>query len=113
MEAVIFTRGIWVTIANLLGFNIPKADQVPETIKKLFNGGVSGFKFWDIIKIIAILLVIVEAFRYIEDSKNSNRGTSPTTIGVFILLIIILGVTTIPDLYNRLKTTDFNLESLK
>ena len=113
MEAVIFTRGLWVTLANLLGFSIPTAEQFPDSLKKLFNGGISGFKFWDIIKIVAILIVIVEAFRYMESVKALGQKSSPATLGVFLLLIAILGIITVPELYNRLKTTDFNLESLK
>lgn len=113
MEAVIFTRGIWITLANLLGFNIPKADQIPETLKKLFDSGLAGFKYWDIIKIVAILLVITEAMRYVSSQREGGGKSSPMTLGVFTLIIAVLGITTIPELISRIKTTDFNLETLK
>ncbi len=109
MEAIIFTRGSFVLIANLLGFNIPKSEQLPDSLKKLFNGGISGLKFWDFVKIVAILLVIAEFIRYTKLPQKS----SPLTIGIFILIIAVLGITTVPELAKRLKNTDFNLESLK
>ena len=45
MEATIFFRGGFVVFANLFGINIPKSDQLPEPLKKLFDGGYQGFKF--------------------------------------------------------------------
>ncbi len=109
MEAVIFLRGGWVVMANLLGFSIPKADQVPESLKKLFDGGISGFKFWDIVKIILIILVIAEFIRYV----NLPQKSSPMTIGIFLGIISILAITTFPELVKRIKATDFNLEALR
>ncbi len=102
MEAVIFARGAFTILANFLGFNIPPADQVPQSLKDLFNGGISGFKFWDIVKMIAIILVIAEFMGYM----NRNKGnTSPMTVGIFISILVILGATTVFDLKERLKTT--------
>ncbi len=108
MEAVIFTRGAFTVLAGLLGFSIPSSEQVPQTLKDLFDGGVSGIKFWDLVKILAILLVIAEFMRYI----NSNQGakSSPMTIGIFVSIIVILGATTVFDLRERLKTTFTNPE---
>ncbi len=103
MEAVIFAKGAFTTIANLFGFSIPTSDQVPQTLKDLFDGGINGVKFWDLVKILAILLVIAEFMRYM----NSNQGakSSPMTIGIFISIIVVLGATTVFDLRERLKTT--------
>jgi hypothetical protein len=108
METIIFSRGAFKIIANTLGFNIPQADQLPDSLKNLF-----GFKFWDIIKVISILLVIAEFSRYVNTNKSLNAKSSPMTIGIFTLIIITLGLTTIPELYKRVKGTDFNLESLR
>ena len=97
-----------------LGFNIPQSDQLPDSLKNLFGEqGVKGFKFWDIIKVISILLVIAEFSRYVNTNKSLNAKSSPMTIGIFTLIIITLGLTTIPELYKRVKGTDFNLESLR
>ena len=113
MEAVIFTRGAWVTVSNLLGFGVPSADKIPDSVKKLFDGGIGGFKFWDLVKVVAILLIITEYFRYRNANKKANSETSPMTTGIFVLLISVLAVTTVPELITRLKETDFNLEGLR
>jgi hypothetical protein len=113
MEAVILTRGAFVTLANLFGWQIPTSEQIPESIKKLFDGGKSGFKFWDIVKIVAMLLVIAEFMRYVNTNRKAGSSSSPMTIGIFILIVSVLAVTSIPELAKRIKNTDFNLESLR
>ncbi len=113
MEAIIFARGSFVLIANLFGFNIPKEEQLPQTLKDLFNGGIHGFKFWDIVKIVALLLVITEMIMYINQNRRVGSNPSPMTLGVFTLIIVSLGITTVPEIVKRIKGTDFNLESLK
>ena len=114
MEAVIFLRGGFKIIANTLGFNIPNADQLPQSLKDLFGDtGLKGFRFWDIIKIISILLVTAEFFRYVNTNKKLGAKSSPMTIGIFTLIILTLGIATIPELIKRFKTTDFNLEAFK
>lgn len=114
MEGVIFTRGAFVIIANTLGFSIPNSEQLPQSLKDLFGEtGVGGFKFWDIIKIISILLVTAEFFRYVNTQKNLGGKSSPMTVGIFSLIIMALGITTVPELIKRFKTTDFNLEAMR
>jgi len=109
MESIIFARGAFVIVANLFGFNIPTSEQVPQSLKDLFDGGISGFKFWDVVKIIAIFLVIAEFMGYM----NRNKGnTSPMTIGIFISILIVLGVTTVFDLKTRLQNTFNNPNEL-
>ena len=114
MEAIIFARGAFVILANTLGYNIPNADQLPQSFKDLFGEkGVKGFKFWDIIKIVSILLVVAEFMRYVNTNKALGAKSSPMTIGIFTLIIVALGLTTIPELIQRVKGTDFNLEALR
>jgi hypothetical protein len=114
MEGVIYARGAFSIIANTLGFNIPNADQLPQSLKDLFGDtGVKGFKFWDIIKIVSILLVTAEFFRYVNTNKALGAKASPMTIGIFTLMILALGLTTVPELIQRVKGTDFNLEAMR
>ena len=111
MEAVILGRGFYKTLANLFGYSIPASTEFPKVITDLFGeDGIKGFKFWDIVKLGAILMVLFEFMRY---SKNNPSTKSPLTIGIFVLLITILGLTTLPELIKRVKTTDFDLESLR
>ena len=115
MEAIIFARGAFVILANTLGYNIPTADQLPQSFKDLFSEtGVKGFSFWDIIKIVSILLVTAEFFSYMNSVKiDPRKKSSPMTIGIFTLIILALGLTTVSDLIQRIKGTDFNLEALR
>jgi len=114
MEGVIYARGAFSIIANTLGFNIPNSDQLPQSLKDLFGEtGVKGFKFWDIIKIVSILLVTAEFMRYVNTNKALGAKSSPMTIGIFTLIIVALGLTTVPELIQRVKGTDFNLEALR
>lgn len=117
MEAVIFVRGSFVIIANLLGFNIPDAEQIPVQLKDLFSDeGFHGVKYWDVIKVVAILLVIVEYLRYVDVNSKNGGKTSPLTTGIFLLIGLGLSIITIPELVQqikKLKNVDFNLEQLK
>ncbi len=117
MEAVVFfsspTKSLgFKAITSLLGIKIPVADDFPEALTKLFDGGISGFKYWDIVKIIAMLLVVAEMIRYIQN-QPSRKDVSPMTIGLFLGIFGVLAITTIPELFDKLKTTDFNLESMR
>ncbi len=107
MEAIVFARGSFVLLANFLGFNIPKEEQLPQSLKDLFNGGIKGFKFWDVVKIIALLLIITEFIMYVNQNRKVGSNPSPMTIGVFILIISALGVTTVPELIKRIRNADF------
>ena len=115
MEGVIYARGAFTIIANTLGFNIPNSDQLPQSLKDLFGEtGVKGFKFWDIIKIVSILLVTAEFMSYLNSVKTDpTKKSSPMTIGLFVLMIVILGINTVPELIKKVKGTDFNLEALR
>ena len=114
MESIIFARGAFVILANTLGYNVPSADQLPQSFKDLFSEtGIKGFKFWDIIKIVSILLVVAEFMRYLNQNKALGGKSSPMTIGIFTLIIVALGLTTVPELIQRIKGTDFNLEALR
>jgi len=118
MEAVIFGKNSFVGIYNFIaGLNpngltkLPITTDFPKFLVDLFGeDGVKGFKFWDVVKMGAILMVLFEYMRY---SKNNPTTKSPLTIGIFVLLITILGLTTLPELIKRVKTTDFNLESYR
>lgn len=114
MEAIIFSRGVFTTLANLFGFQIPNSEQLPTALINLFGEtGLHGFKFWDFVKIISVLLVIAEFFQYLNTQKMTGGKPSPMTMGIFTLIIISLGLVTIPELLKRIKGMDFNLESLR
>ena len=85
-----------------------------EKIKQLFSEqGFHGLNYWSVIKIIVILLVIAEFSQYLKMNKNLGGKSSSFTIAIFTLIIVVLGLTTVPELVKRIKTTDFNLEALR
>ena len=85
-----------------------------EKVKQLFSEqGFHGLNYWSIVKIIVILLVIAEFTQYLRMNKNLGGKSSPFTIAIFTLIIVALGLNTIPDLIKKVKTTDFNLEALR
>jgi len=111
MEMIILTRGFFVSLANLIGFTIPSADQVPESLKKLFVDGYQGLKFWDFIKILAILLVVAEYMAFHKSTEQQGGKVAPMTTGVFAVITLGLSIITIPELMQKIKRMDFNLAS--
>jgi len=111
MEMIILSRGFFVSLANLIGFKIPSSEQVPESLKKLFVDGYQGLKFWDFIKILAILLVVAEYMSFSKGIEQSGGKVAPMTTGVFAVITLGLTVITIPELMQKIKKMDFNLAS--
>jgi hypothetical protein len=89
------------TFLNVLGLNLPTS--MPQWLTDFFTVGVKGFKFWDVIKIISIALVVLEYFRYEQDLKRSNESPNPTTTGLFALITLGLSLITIPELIQKIK----------
>jgi len=111
MEMIILSRGFFVSLANLIGFKIPSSELVPESLKKLFVDGYQGLKFWDFIKILAILLVVAEYMSFHKTTEQMGGKIAPMTTGVFAVITLGLTVITIPELMQKIKKMDFNLAS--
>jgi len=105
MEAVIFFRGGFTIIAGLFGITIPKKEVFPQPLIDLFDGGVSGFKYWDVIKVISVLMVVAEFMIYLQIKEESNKRFSPAAVGVFLLIGLILSLITFPELIQRIRNT--------
>ena len=112
MEGVIFFRGGFVIIAGLFGVKIPNKDLFPQQLIDLFDGGISGFKYWDVVKTASVLLVVAEFIMYIQIQQESNKRLSPIAVGVFLIIGLALSLITFPELIQRLKTTMFAKEKL-
>jgi len=100
-EAIIFGGNVLASFMALFGVKAPSS--LPEQLIKFFTDGIGGFRFWDIVKVLATLLVIMEAFNYIENQKLKGLKPSPLTLGVFSVIIIGLGLITVPEIIQRLK----------
>ncbi len=97
------TVNVAATIAGVFGYNIPTGNQEPEFFKKLFGEGFFGLKYWDFIKIGAILLVFIEFMRYYENEKRNGGTPSAFTIGIFVLVMTLLSAFTVPEIIQKLK----------
>ncbi len=88
-------------------FGIPLPTHVPEVIRKLFDEGYQigslRIKWWDLIKILSVLLVTYEMILFMQNKKAMGEKPSPTTIGIFVLIIAGLSVISFADLYQVFK----------
>jgi len=100
-EAIIFGGNVLATFMALFGIKSPS--HIPESLVNFFTDGINGFRFWDIVKILATFLVILETFNYIENRKLRGLKPSPLTLGVFAVIIIGISLVTFPELIQRLK----------
>ncbi len=100
-EGIIFGQGLLLQFVALFGLKLPQS--LPEPIVNFFRDGIKGFRYWDFVKVIAILLVLLEMNNYIEQRKRLNEQASPMTLGVFIILLTGLTLITFPELWTRIK----------
>jgi len=102
---VITSAGVNVvsTIVNAFGYNLPTVQSEPDFFKKLFGEGYFGLKYWDFIKIGALILVLIEFMRWYENEKRIGGEPSPFTLGIFALIMVLLSAFTIPEIIKKLK----------
>jgi len=116
MEAIIFTRGAFTIIAGLFGFKIPPKDQIPIQVQEFFGEGFHKIRFWDAVKVVAVLLVVVEYVNYVQVNTKNGGTPSAMTTGVFLLIGLLLSATVFPEIVQRikeLKKTDLNIAEMK
>ena len=95
-EAIIFGQNLLWQFLQLFGINTPAT--LPEPIVKFMQDGFHGIKYWDLVKIIAIILVVLE-----WHSLTQRRTITPLTQGLFFIIASGLALFTIPELFQRLK----------
>ena len=100
-EAIIFGQNTLFGIARLFGVNLPST--LPEPIVNFFQEGFKGVKYWDIVKVISILLVVMEWNNWNQTQKALRINPSPMTQGVFFVIISALILITVPELFQRFK----------
>jgi len=76
----------------------------PSILKYFDSSEVNrGLKFWDLVKAGAVGLVAWEAYNYYKTQENLGGKVSPMTIGVFGLILSLLGFVAIPDILKKLQ----------
>jgi len=96
MEASRLASGAFATISKLAGYHVPSSAELPQNWNRLFTPeGFNGFTFWDIINVIAVLLIVVTALNHQKTVESMGNKVAPTTWAIFGLLagfIVISGV---------------------
>ena len=83
---------------------LPLFAASPAIIKYFDSSEVNrGIKFWDIVKVGAVGLVLWEAMNYHSAQEKLGGKVSPMTIGVFGLILSLLGFMAIPDVLKKLQ----------
>ncbi len=100
-EAIIFGQNTLFAFARLFGVNLPST--LPEPLVNFFQEGIKGVKYWDIVKVISILLVVMEWNNWNQTQKALRINPSPMTQGVFFVIISALILITVPELFQRFK----------
>ncbi len=102
-EAVIASKGFISAIAGFFGFNLSFPQN--DIIAKLFGGGYGDQKivYWDFIKGLAVVIVVIEWQRFDAIQKANNGQTSALTHGVFSLIVSLLTIITVPKFIEQLK----------
>ena len=105
-QAVIVGGGWLNTFAGF--FNLKFPSTLPDSIIKLFTVGYKGVTFWQVVQVIAILLIIVEAMQYEKMLKSNKTLEHPngqkanvSTLAVFTILALSLSLITFPQIIQK------------
>jgi hypothetical protein len=111
MEASKFATGGFISIANFLGANIPSTEELPSQWNRLFDEtGYNGVKFWDIINVVALLIIIATALNFQKNTEASGNQVQLITWAIFAMLGGFIIVTGISKLVMKLQERNFQQE---
>ena len=162
MEASIYASGAIRAISNVLGYKIPKSEELPQGIVSLFvtkttredltyqpantnpetfegkfnppnwdkpydYGSIehqeidpesfpqksfkSNIKFWDIVNIVAILIIVVTAFNFQKSTEATGAKVQPITWVIFGLIVGFITLTGISKLVMKYSKNNFQREN--
>ena len=94
--------GIWLnSLAGFFGLNFPTT--LPEWVTKLFTTGFHNITFWQIVQVIAVLIVVVEYMQYDRMLKQTDQKPNVTTGAVFAMIGLGLSLITFPQIIQKVK----------
>ena len=94
--------GIWLnSLAGFFGLNFPAT--LPEWTTKLFTTGFHNITFWQIVQVIAVLIVVVEYMQYDRLLKQTDQKPNVTTTAVFAMIGLGLSLITFPQIIQKVK----------
>ncbi len=81
----------------------PKLTE-PNFLTQLFSEeGFEGVRYWQIINLIGIAIVVIELLQYLTNNKRLGGKPSAATIAIFGLIVLLLTSFTIPDMVKSLQ----------
>ena len=109
--------GIFGLAGLLFAFFRPKeTDPQKLTENKFINElfseeGFKGFKYWDIINILVMLIIVATYMRLRSDSTGIDGKPSiqPATTAMFIILFLAVSIIEVSSLFPRIKKMDFSI----
>ena len=113
MEASKLATGGFIAFSNLLGFNVPPQQELPNSLNRLFDeGGLNGIKFWDLINIIAIVIIVATAFQFYsnvkaQSTRENPKQVQPITWAIFGILVSFIIVTGMSEIVTRIQQRNF------
>ena len=94
--------GIWLnSLAGFFGLNFPTT--LPEWTTKLFTTGFHNITFWQIVQVIAVLIVVVEYMQYDRMLKEKQEKPNITTGAVFAMIGLGLSLITFPQIVQKIQ----------
>jgi hypothetical protein len=94
--------GIWLnSLAGFFGLNFPTT--LPEWVTKLFTTGFHNITFWQIVQVIAVLIVVVEYMQYDRMLKEKQEKPNITTGAVFAMIGLGLSLITFPQIVQKIQ----------
>ena len=101
--ATIAGSGWLKTFAGFFNINLPPAIAEDSPLYKLFTSGYHGVAFWQIMQIIAVLLIVVEYMQYDRMLKEKGEKPNVTTQGVFLMAGLGLSLMVFPQMIQKFK----------
>ena len=78
---------------------------------KLFDEeGFNGVKWWDLINIIAIVIIVATAFQFNNNTKAKGDEVQPITWAIFGLMVSFIVITGVSKLVTKLQQRNFQSE---
>jgi len=108
MQASQLATGGFSALANLFGFSVPSQNEMPNVWTKLFSEtGYQGFKFWDIINVLSVLIIIATAINFQNTTEANGNKVQPITWAIFSLLAGFIILTGVSKLVVKLQERKF------
>lgn len=89
------------TLLNLFGIGTP--NFLPQAVIEFYTTGWNGIKYWDVVKMATVLLIVLEYLNYRKTQQALGGEPSPMTEGLFLLLIGFFLIITLPEMIQRWK----------